>query len=113
AIYSSAKSAVDGLTRGMAVELGPYNIRVNSVGPGFVYSDQNQILLKALTDDVEQWIESHVNDYQSINTLMDPENCGNVVAFLLSDSSTGVTGQSIHVDNGTSILLYNNGFIKK
>ena len=113
AIYSSAKSAVEGLTRGMAMELGQYNIRVNSVGPGFVYSDQNKVLLKALTNDVDQWISDHINDYQAINNLMDPENCGNVVAFLLSDKSTGVTGQSIHVDYGTSTLLYSNRFIKE
>lgn len=112
ALYASAKSAVEGLTRGMAIELGKYNIRVNSVGPGFVYSDQNEILLQSLTDDVEKWIEDHVRDYQAINEIMDPENCGNVVAFLLSNNSTGVTGQNIYVDNGTSILLYSNGFIK-
>src|SRR5690606_32904622 len=57
AIYSSAKSAVEGLTRGMAVELGRHNIRVNCVGPGFVYSDQNEILLRSLTDEVDQWID--------------------------------------------------------
>ena len=113
AVYSSAKSAVEGLTRGMAIELGRYNIRVNSVGPGFVYSNQNQELLQNLTDDVDEWINNHVNDYQAIHQLMDPENCGNVVAFLLSEKSTGVTGQSIYVDNGTSTLLYSNSFIKK
>ena len=112
-LYASAKSAVEGLTRGMAVELGQYHIRVNSVGPGFVYSDQNEVLLQSLTDDVEKWIEGHIHDYQAVHELMDPENCGNVVAFLLSGKSTGVTGQNIYVDNGTSTLLYNNAFIKK
>ena len=112
AVYASAKSAVEGLTRGMAVELGRHHIRVNAVGPGFVYSDQNQMLLQALTDDVDRWIELHIHDYQAIHQLMDPENCGNVVAFLLSAMSDGVTGQIINVDNGTSNLLYSNSFTK-
>ncbi len=113
ALYSSAKSAVEGLTRGMAVELGKNNIRVNSVGPGFVHSDQNIHLLQSLTDDPEKWVDDHVNHYQVVNRVMEPVKCGNVIAFLLSQLSEGVTGQSIYVDHGTSLMLYGNDFIKK
>ncbi len=113
ALYSSAKSAVEGLTRGMAIELGKYNIRVNSVGPGFVHSDQNQNLLQSLTDDPEKWVDDHIHHYQVVNKVMEPVNCGNVIAFLLSQLSDGVTGQAVYVDHGTSLLLYANDFIKK
>ena len=107
AIYASAKSAVEGLTRGMAIELGEHHIRVNSVGPGYVHSDQNVVLLKSLTDDPEKWINEHLDRFQAIHEVVQPENCGNAVAFLLSELSQGVTGQSIYVDNGTSVMLYN------
>lgn len=107
AIYASAKSAVEGLTRGMAIELGEHHIRVNSVGPGYVHSGQNKVLLKALTDDPERWIDEHINRFQAIHEVVQPANCGNVVAFLLSQQSNGVTGQSLYVDNGTTIMLYN------
>lgn len=107
AIYASAKSAVEGLTRGMAIELGEHHIRVNSVGPGYVHSGQNKVLLKALTEDPEQWIEEHLHRFQAIHDVVESENCGNAVAFLLSRLSVGVTGQSIYVDNGTSVMLFN------
>ena len=107
AIYASAKAAVEGLTRGMAIELGKHHIRVNSVGPGYVHSDQNKVLFKSLTDDPEKWIDEHINRFQAIDEAVKAENCGNVVSFFLSDLSEGVTGQSIYVDNGTSVMLYN------
>ena len=45
AIYASAKSAVEGVTRGMAVELGKYDIRVNAIAPGYVHAEQNYDLI--------------------------------------------------------------------
>lgn len=107
AIYASAKSAVEGLTRGMAVELGPYNIRVNAVGPGFVHSDQNYDLIKTWTPDPEQWVKDYIEDQQVLFFDIRPEDAGNVVAFLLSDLSRAVTGQTLYVDNGTTSLLFN------
>ncbi len=106
AIYASAKSAVEGLTRGMAIELGKHRIRVNSVGPGYVHSGQNQVILKSLVEDPEKWIHDQIHRFQAVNEVVKPENCGNVVAFFLSEQSEGVTGQSIYVDNGTSVMLF-------
>lgn len=113
AIYASAKSAVEGLTRGMAVELGPYNIRVNAVGPGYVHSDQNYDLIKTWSDDPQQWVRDLIKDQQVLFFDIEPEDCGNVVAFLLSDLSRSVTGQTIYVDNGSTSLLYNRYFTEK
>lgn len=113
AIYASAKSAVEGLTRGMAVELGPYNIRVNAVGPGYVHSDQNYDLIKTWSDDPKQWVRDLKKDQQVLFFEIEPEDCGNVVAFLLSDLSRSVTGQTIYVDNGSTNLLYNRYFTEK
>lgn len=112
ALYASAKAAVEGLTRGMAVELGKYNIRVNAVGPGYVHSDQNMGLLQSLSDDPIQWVNDHLQNYQAINQKVKAEDCGKTIAFLLSNLSQGVTGQTIYVDNGTSVLLYDNSFIR-
>jgi NAD(P)-dependent dehydrogenase (short-subunit alcohol dehydrogenase family) len=113
AIYASAKSAVEGLTRGMAVELGPYNIRVNAVGPGYVHSDQNYDLIKTWSDDPQQWVRDLIKDQQVLFFDIEPEDCGNIVAFLLSDLSRSVTGQTIYVDNGSTSLLYNRYFTEK
>src|SRR5690606_24218875 len=56
AIYASAKNAIVGLTRGMAIETGPLGFRVNAVGPGYVHADQNYDLIKTWSDDPEQWV---------------------------------------------------------
>ena len=105
-IYSSAKNAVEGLTRGMAVELGRLNFRVNAVGPGYVHAEQNYDLLKTLSDDPHEWVREFKDNQQALPTDVLPEDCGNVVAFLLSDLSRSVTGQTIYVDGGATSLLF-------
>ena len=107
AIYSSAKSAVEGLTRGMAVELGKYNIRVNAVGPGYVHAEQNYDLIKTWTDNPEKWVEGFVKDQQVLNFDIQPIDCGHLVAFLLSDLSKAITGQTVYVDAGSTSLFFN------
>ncbi|MBJ6368612.1 SDR family NAD(P)-dependent oxidoreductase [Snuella sedimenti] len=113
AVYASAKSAVEGLTRGMAVELGKHHIRVNAVAPGYVHAEQNFELIKTFADDPELWVEHHTKDYQSLPFEIQAEDCGNVVGFLASEFSRAITGQVIYVDNGTTSMLYNNSFIEK
>jgi len=107
AIYASAKAAVEGLTRGMAVELGPMDIRVNAVGPGYVHAEQNYDLIKTWSDDPQQWVKDFVKDQQVLLHDIAPIDCGNAVAFLLSDLSSAITGQVIYVDKGTTSLLFN------
>lgn len=111
ALYAGAKSAVNGLTRGLAVELGQYNIRCNAVAPGLVYSEQTMSIVSKWTADPEQWIEKHQSDHQCLNFLTTARDCGNVVVFLLSELSRSITGQTIHVDNGTSCMIYNNEYV--
>ena len=110
AIYASAKSAVNGLTRGLAVELGQYNIRCNAVAPGYIYSKQSLSIIGKWTSDPAKWIEDHKTDHQCLDFFTSARDCGNVVAFLLSDLSRSITGQTIYVDNGTTNLLYNNRY---
>ena len=105
AIYASAKAAVEGFTRGMAVELGKYEIRVNAVAPGYVHAEQNYDLIKTWTDDPEQWVRNYIEKEQVIPHEIHPVDCGHTVAFLLSDLSRSITGQVIYVDNGSTIKL--------
>ena len=110
ALYAGAKSAVNGLTRGLAVELGQYNIRCNAVAPGYIYSKQSINIIGKWTSDPAKWIEEHKTDHQCLDFFTSARDCGNVVAFLLSDLSRSITGQTIIVDNGTTNLLYNNRY---
>ena len=110
ALYSAAKNGIKGLTMGMAVELGKYQIRVNAVGPGYVHAEQNLALIRTWTDDPEGWVEGYRKNQQAIERIIDPVDVGHVVAFLLSDQARAVTGQLIYVDNGTTSLLFNRNF---
>lgn len=110
AIYSSAKNAVAGLTRGMACEVGPLGFRVNAVGPGLVHADQNLELIKVWSDDPEQWVKDFIQNQQVLNYDIMPLDIGNTVAFLLSDLARCITGQNIYVDNGTTCLIFNRDF---
>jgi NAD(P)-dependent dehydrogenase (short-subunit alcohol dehydrogenase family) len=110
AIYAGLKSAVNGMTRGLAVELGQYNIRCNAVAPGLVYSDQTLNMIGKWTPDPEKWIEDHKTEHQCLDFFTTARDCGNVAVFLLSDLSRSITGQTICVDNGTTNMLYNNSY---
>lgn len=110
AIYSSAKNAIIGLTRGMACEIGPLGFRVNSVGPGYVHADQNYDLIKTWAEDPEQWVKEFLENQQVLNHEIKAVDIGQTVAFLLSDLARSITGQNIYVDNGTTSLLFNRDF---
>ena len=112
AIYCSAKNAVEGLTKGMAFELGTHNIRVNAIGPGLVHAEQNRELISRWTDDPDGWLSDFVNYQQAIPAPILPVHVGNTAAFLLSDMSASITGQTIYVDAGTTIMLHNRDFIE-
>lgn len=110
ALYASAKSAITGLTRGLAIELGKYNIRCNAVAPGLVYSEQSLHIIGKWSPEPLKWMEDHKNDHQCLNFYSTAKDSGNVVVFLLSDLSRSITGQTIYVDNGSTNLLYNNEY---
>ena len=112
AIYASAKSAVEGFTRGIAYEMGRHNIRCNAIAPGMVHAEQNYDLIRKWTDDPKKWEQDFINDHQVLPQLIQPIDCGNVVAFLLSDLSRSITGQTIYVDAGTTIMIANRSFVE-
>lgn len=92
AAYAATKAALDGMTRAMASELGPMGIRVNSVSPGFMETD----MTSALTDKQK----GRISRRTPLGRLGRVEDVSDVVAFLLSDESRFVTGQTITVDGG-------------
>ncbi|MEZ3117701.1 SDR family NAD(P)-dependent oxidoreductase [Halobaculum sp. MBLA0147] len=92
--YNVAKSAVDGLTRAMAVELGPLGITTNAVQPGAIYLDD--------PDDEELRQDPPVDP---LGRWGRPEDVAGVVAFLASDDAAYVTGVSVPVDAGRSAAL--------
>jgi NAD(P)-dependent dehydrogenase (short-subunit alcohol dehydrogenase family) len=92
--YLSAKAAVAGLTRALARDLGPKNIRVNSVVPGWIMTER-QIALW-LTPEGEQELLRR----QCLKRKLKPEDVARMVLFLASDDSDACTSQAFIVDGG-------------
>ncbi len=92
--YVSAKSAIEGLTDGLARELGPDRIRVNCVTPGFVKTDRQ----------VKLWLtpelEAQVFESQCLPDFIEAEDVANLVAFLLSDDARMCTSGVFAVNGG-------------
>lgn len=110
ALYSTTKNAIKGLTMGMAVELGQKNIRVNSIGPGYVHADQNFDLIKTWSEDPRQWFEDFINNQQVMHHEVKARHVGDMAVFLLSDAAKSTTGQTIYVDAGVTSLLFNRDY---
>ena len=92
--YSLGKSAVVGLTRSLARDLGPKNIRVNMIAPGWVMTKRQKELW--LTAESEQ----EVLKEQCLKRLIEPEDFARTVLFFSSDDSSMCTAQSYVVDGG-------------
>jgi len=92
--YATAKAAIEGLTRGLARTLGPRNIRINCVVPGFVRTKRQ----------VERWLtpelERVILDGQCLKRFVEPEEVANMVAFLASDDARSCTNQTFTIDAG-------------
>jgi NAD(P)-dependent dehydrogenase (short-subunit alcohol dehydrogenase family) len=95
--YTTSKAAVLGLTRGLARELGRYQIRVNSVAPSAVLTEGTEEFFGEKHDKALQVIASQ----QAIRRNLEPEDVAGTVAYLISDASQFVTAQTLMVDGGT------------
>jgi len=98
--YTTSKAAVIGLTRGLARELGRDSIRVNALAPSAVLTEGTDEFLGDKRDRALEVIKAG----QSIPRTLVPADLTGTVAWLVSDASRFVTGQTIAVDGGTVLL---------
>lgn len=99
--YIASKWAIEGLTRAAARELGPSNIRVNAIRPGFVDSDRMRIILGRMAEQSNTTVEALEQkffEFISMRTKIQPEEIGDMAMFLASTAARHVTGQLISVD---------------
>ncbi len=92
--YVSSKGGVIGLTRALAGELGPHGICVNAVAPGFTDTEASRSLAN---------VERYDTSRTPLNRLERPEDLVGITAFLASDESDFITGQTILVDGGRAM----------
>jgi len=92
-VYSASKSGLNGITRTMAVELAKNNILINAVAPGFV---NTELTKQNNSHDDILLIEKSI----PMERLAEPEEIAELVYFLVSESNTYITGQTIFIDGG-------------
>ena len=96
--YGMSKAAVEAMTRQLAVEWGEKGIRINAVRPGTTRTDMVRKLVK------QEGYMDGVMQTTPLRRIAEPEDVGNVIAFLLSDAARHMTGQVLTIDGGQSIL---------
>lgn len=97
--YSAAKAGLQGLTRTLAIELGPFNINVNAVAPGFIETRMTRAVAERTGVDYET-LKAQMAANIPLGRIGRPEEVASVIAFLCSDEASYVSGQVIYVAGG-------------
>ncbi|MCI5143411.1 MAG: SDR family oxidoreductase, partial [Candidatus Electrothrix sp. ATG1] len=90
--YASAKAGLVGLTKSMARELAGRQVTVNCVAPGYIVTD----MTSDLSEDIQESIKAQI----PLGSLGTPEDVAGAVAYLASEESGYMTGQTLHVNGG-------------
>ena len=100
--YSAAKAGVQGFTRTLALELGPFGVNVNAIAPGFIATEMTDDTARRLKMDVEEFrrLNAEANPVRRVGF---PEDIAAAAAFLCSDEASYITGQTLYVDGGAKI----------
>lgn len=93
--YNASKAAVLQLTRNLAMEWGPYNIRVNSLSPGYILTTMVTDLFEKYPERADEWPRQNM-----LGRLSRPEEYRGAAVFLLSEASAFMTGSDLRVDGG-------------
>jgi NAD(P)-dependent dehydrogenase (short-subunit alcohol dehydrogenase family) len=102
--YNAVKAGINGMTRALALELGPHGIRVNTVNPGWIEVERTR-------DELDADERERVERMHPLGSIGTPEAVAGTVAFLASDDAAFVTGASLLVDGGRSAVMQDHTFV--
>lgn len=93
--YIASKSAIEGLTKALAIELAPRGILVNSIAPGFIETDMTNQLNEKYIEDIKNRI--------LLKRFANTQEVANLISFFCSPNNSYITGQTIIIDGGLSL----------
>ncbi len=97
--YSAAKAGLQGMARTLAIELGPFNINVNAVAPGFIETRMTRAVAERMGIDYED-LKRAAAERAALRRIGRPEDIAGLITFLCSDDASFVTGQTIYATGG-------------
>ncbi|MBM9460815.1 3-oxoacyl-ACP reductase FabG [Nocardioides sp. zg-536] len=100
--YSAAKMGIQGFTRTLGIELGPFGINVNAVAPGFIVTEMTEATAVRLKMEPDEFFKLNA-EANPVRRIGYPEDIAAAVTFLSADESSYITGQTIYVDGGVSL----------
>jgi 3-oxoacyl-[acyl-carrier protein] reductase len=100
--YSAAKMGIQGFTRTLGIELGPFGINANAIAPGFIATEMTDATAARLGVEVEEFrrLAAEANPVRRVGY---PEDIAAAAAFLCSDEASYITGQTLYVDGGAKL----------
>jgi len=100
--YSAAKMGIQGFTRTLAIELGPFGINVNAIAPGFIVTEMTDATARRLKLEPEQLRQLNA-EANPVRRVGEPADIAAAAAFLCSDEASYITGQVLYVDGGAKL----------
>jgi 3-oxoacyl-[acyl-carrier protein] reductase len=97
--YSTAKAGLQGMTKTLAIELGPFNVNVNCVAPGFIATAMTQQTAERMGVPFDQFMAA-VAEHVPLKRVGQPEDVAGTIAYLCSEDASYVSGQVIYVAGG-------------
>ena len=100
--YSAAKMGIQGLTRTLGIELGPFGINANAIAPGFIVTEMTDATARRLKMEPEE-LQRLNAEATPVRRVGQPEDIAAAAAFLCSDDASFITGQTLYVDGGRKL----------
>jgi 3-oxoacyl-[acyl-carrier protein] reductase len=97
--YSAAKAGMQGLTKTLAIELGPFGVTANAVAPGFIVTDMTAATARRIGVNFEDFQKARAEQIP-VRRVGEPADVANVISFLVSAGAGYVSGQVIYVAGG-------------